>query len=164
MAFSKTTFINRSTINCDIQFGMQWAAYASNELLEMLADPDINLTAFRQKGDSRGRLYAYEVCDACEADQYGYKIGNVLVSDFAYPAWFESFRKKGSTQFDHGKHIDAPFKLAPGGYISVFDVGSGDGWTQITAEKSPHTYSMRPKVGARRERRRTPREQWLLSK
>lgn len=148
----------------DLQYGLQWTVTASHELLEMLGDPDINLTAFVQKDDRSGRLYAYEVCDACEDDQFAYKIGGVLVSDFVFPAWFESFRKKGGTQFDFCKHIKAPFQLLKGGYIGVFDVGSGSGWTQITAEGTPRAYAARPKVGTRRERRRTPRDQWMNSK
>lgn len=147
----------------DLQFGYEWTVTASHELLEMLADPDINLTVFVESDAKTGILYAYEVCDACEADKFGYKINATLVSDFVYPAWFESFRKKGSTQFDYGKDIKKPFELLPGGYIGVFDVKSGSGWHQITAERGPYRYEMRPRVGSRRERRRTPRDQWLKS-
>ena len=50
----------------DKQFGANWTVTASHELLEMLADPDVNLTAFVQSSDTTGRLYAYEVADACE--------------------------------------------------------------------------------------------------
>lgn len=148
----------------DIQAGYVWTVTASHELLEMLGDPDINLTAFVQSDATTGILYAYEVCDACEADEFGYKIGNTLVSDFVCPAWFESFRKKGSTQFDYRNKIDQPFQLLKGGYIGAFDVNSGTGWHQITSEKSPLRYDMRPRLGSRRERRRTPREHWLKSK
>ncbi|MBI3810738.1 MAG: hypothetical protein HY283_00820 [Nitrospirae bacterium] len=147
----------------DIQYGYQWTVTASHELLEMLGDPDINLTAFVQPNAKTGTLYAYEVCDACEADSFGYKINGTLVSDFVYPAWFESFRKKGGTQFDYGKHIHEPFQLLAGGYIGVFDVKSGTGWHQITAEGAPLRYDMRPRIGSRREHRRTPRDQWMKS-
>jgi len=136
---------------------------ASHELLEMLADPDINLTVFVQSSASRGTLYAYEVCDACEADEFGYRIGNTLVSDFVYPAWFETFLKPSSTQFDYGKHLQKPLALLPGGYIGVFDVTRGTGWHQLTAAEGPVHYSMRPHVGSRRERRRTSRDEWLHS-
>jgi hypothetical protein len=148
----------------DRQYGLQWTVTASHELLEMLADPEINLTVFVQPTASRGTLYAYEVCDACEADEFGYRINNTLVSDFVYPAWFETFRQPGSTQFDYGKHIQKPLALLPGGYIGVFDVTRGTGWHQLTAEEGPVLYRMRPYVGSRRERRRTPRDQWLHSK
>ena len=133
----------------DMQYGEQWSVTASHELLEMLADPNINLTVFEETG-SGGRLYAYEVCDACEAEDFGYKIGDILVSDFVYPSWFESFRKTG-TQFDYMNKIKKPFQLLKGGYIGVYDVNSGSGWTQLTADKN--NFRSRPPVGSRRERR-----------
>ncbi|MBI3447427.1 MAG: hypothetical protein HY049_00700 [Acidobacteria bacterium] len=143
----------------DLDYGEQWSCTASHELLEMLADPSINLTVFDET-TAGGRLYAYEVCDACEAEPFGYKINGVLVSDFVYPAWFESFRKTG-TQFDHTKKISKPFKLVKGGYIGVYDVRSGSGWTQVTAEKI--NYRSRPPVGSRRERRNVPMAQRIAS-
>jgi hypothetical protein len=146
----------------DEQYGMQWTVTASHELLEMLADPDINLTAFKQTSETTGTLYAYEVCDACEADQFGYVIDDVLVSDFVYPSWFESFWQQGATQFDHQNQITAPLGLLAGGYIGAFDIASGGGWHLLTAEKVL-AYHSRPQVGSRRERRRTRREHWLPS-
>jgi hypothetical protein len=146
----------------DKQFGTNWTVTASHELLEMLADPDINLTAFVQSGDTTGRLYAYKVADACEADNYGYKIGNTVVSDFVFPAWFESFALPG-TQLDQQRQIQSPFELLPGGYISVFDISTGGGWQQIDGREAQSRYSSRAHVGSRRERRRTPRKQWLKS-
>ena len=144
--------------------GGQWTVTASHELLEMLGDPEINLTVFVQDGNHpSGRLYAYEVADACEDDSLGYAIDGVLVSDFVYPSWFESFRKKGSTQFDFRKHIDEPLQLLKGGYIGYFDVGSGSGWQQLTAKGAPIDYRARPRVGSRRERRRTLRDLWQAS-
>jgi len=147
----------------DIDLGYAWTVTASHELLEMLGDPDINLTAFVEYTDKSGILYAYEVCDACEADDLGYKIDSILVSDFVFPSWFESFRKKGSTQFDFGNKIQSPFELLPGGYIGSYDVASGSGWHQVTAQGQAFKYEMRARIGSRRERRRTPREHWLQS-
>lgn len=147
----------------DIQLGYKWTVTASHELLEMLADPDIDLTAFIQPTATTGTLYAYEACDACEADNFGYDINGITVSDFVYPAWFESFRQPGSTQFDHGNHIQQPLQLLAGGYIGAFDVSSGTGWHQITLAGEPFKFDMRPRLGSRRERRRTPRNHWLVS-
>jgi hypothetical protein len=129
----------------------------------MLGDPDVNLTVFVQNSDTAGKLYAYEVCDACEADQFSYAIDGVQVSDFVYPAWFESFRTAGSAQFDFQKQINAPLQLLTGGYIGVFDVASGSGWQQIQAEKELTGALVRPRLGSRRERRRTLREHWMRS-
>jgi hypothetical protein len=155
----------------DKTYGLLWSVTASHELLEMLGDPDINLTAFVQ-GASGGTLYAYEVCDACEADELAYDIDGVKVSDFVYPAWFESFRAEGQGPFDRQNRIEKPFQLLPGGYIGVYDVTRGSGWTQLTAKLAgqpamarvaTHAARIRPKVGSRRERRRTLRNQWQPS-
>ncbi len=146
----------------DAKYGSLWSVTASHELLEMLGDPDINLTVFRENNNGTGTLYAYENCDACEDDSFGYKIGNVTVSDFVFPSWFEGFQPSG-TQFDYCKKIKHPFELLKGGYIGVYDVSSGSGWTQHTAQDTTLKIQMRAKVGSRRERRRTPRGQWLHS-
>jgi hypothetical protein len=83
----------------------------------MLADPDINLTVFTLNEFNSARLIAYEVCDPCEADADGYKIGQTLLSDFVFPSWLETFCAPG-TQFDFQKLIKKPLELRPGGYIS----------------------------------------------
>jgi hypothetical protein len=147
----------------DKQYGYNWVITTSHELLEMLGDPEIDLTVFVEKNARSGELYAYEVCDACEADQFGYAINGTMVSDFVYPSWFESFRKQKSTQFDHGNKIDAPFKLLPGGYIGVYDVRRGTGWHQLTAEEGPYGHKVIASRGSRRERRNRPRDHWLKS-
>ncbi len=147
----------------DMQDGYKWTVTASHELLEMLGDPDIDLTVFTQPTATTGTLYAYEVCDACEADKFGYDINGTTVSDFVFPAWFETFRQPNSTQFDYGNHIQQPLQLLDGGYIGVFDVASGTGWHQKTPPGSAFKFDMRPRLGSRRERRRTPRDQWLKS-
>jgi hypothetical protein len=145
----------------DLHFGHSWTVTMSHELLEMLADPDVNLTVFVQNSASTGRLYAYESCDACEAEQFAYRIDGTLVSDFVHPSWFQAYAHKG-TRFDHAGKIKAPLELLPGGYIGVFDLVGG-GWTQLHPAGAQLAYTDRPRVGSRRERRRTPRDQWLLS-
>lgn len=146
----------------DIDSGSSWTVTMSHELLEMLGDPEINLTAFVQNDETSGTLYAYEVCDACEGDQFGYKIGNVIVSDFVYPAWFRPSSGKGA-QLDFQKKITKPLQLLTDGYIGVFDVTSGTGWQQKYAEGARADWRARARVGSRRERRRTPRGLWVRS-
>jgi len=164
----------------DLKYGSIWSVTASHELLEMLGDPNINLTvlvqpqnvqpqnAQPQSAQTAGTLYAYELCDACEDDSFAYTISGVKVSDFVYPSWFEDFRAENSTQFDQQKRITKPFQLLTGGYIGVFDVNSGTGWHQITDEilnkKKPTSMKQRGTVGSRRERRRIPRYQWITSR
>lgn len=157
---SKGQPIGKIFAKSDLDAGLSWSVTASHELLEMLVDPGINLTALVEEPGG-GKLYAYEVADAPEDDQFAYLIGGVLVSNFVYPAWFESFWKTDETKFDHRGFIHKPFELLPGGYISMYDIRSGNGWQQLTAEKQ--SLKSRAPVGSRRERRRTPREQWIAS-
>lgn len=148
--FAKTT----------LDYGGKVSVTFSHEVLEMLGDPDVNLIAMNPDPGGNIKFYAYEVCDAVEADNFGYDINGVTVSDFVTPAWFESFRKIGSTKFSFKGHVNAPFQLAPGGYIGVFDPSSG--WSQLTA-RSSYAYESRPGPGSRRDKRRTPRDQWMSS-
>src|ERR1700684_3703317 len=136
----------------DLKAGTSWTVTASHELLEMLGDPNINLTVFVENNNTAGILYAYEVCDACEDDSLGYQIDNTLLTDFVCPSWFESFRAEGSTQFDRMNKIQAPLQLLAGGYIGTFNVTSGGGWQQTTAEKHPTS------LRTRRERRNIPHD------
>jgi hypothetical protein len=157
--------LGKAFVLTDKQAGLQWTVTASHELLEMLGDPDINLWAFPHPEAHTDRLYAYEMCDACEADALGYLIDGTLVSDFLYPAWFESFRLPGSTQFDRQSHIQEPFQIPPGGYSLVYDIRTGTGYQQIYGDKEEVAFTPlhRPQVGSRRERRKTPRMHWWRS-
>lgn len=146
----------------DLQYGSSLPVTLSHELLEMLIDPDINLSAFIQSSDTAGVIYAYEVCDAVEDDSLGYLINGILVSDFVYPAWFESFRTTGP--FDWQEKVTAPFQLLAGGYISVYQIPNSGGWTQLNAaQPNARLAAKRAHLGSRRERRRTPRDQWVKS-
>jgi hypothetical protein len=147
----------------DKQAGLNWTVTSSHELLEMLADPDIDLTVFVQPNTSTGTIYAYEVCDACESDSFGYSIDGTLVSDFVFPSWFESFRTLGSTQFDFQNKITKPFEILAGGYISIFDVTSGSGWQQITSEGKVSNETFKGRMDSRIKRRKLPRDKWRKS-
>jgi len=150
----------------DLIYKQQWTVTASHELLEMLGDPYINLAAMKFPGNNGTfmSLYAYEVCDACEADEYGYLIDTTVVSDFVYPTWFESFWERGSKQFDYQQKIHRPLELLPGGYISVYDVQFGQGWMQLAGPEASSKYASRAHVGSRRERRRISRDRWQKSR
>jgi hypothetical protein len=139
----------------DKQAHCEWSVTMSHELLEMLANPSSNL--FVQHEANKGLLYPYEVCDACEPDNFGYKINGVLVSDFVHPPWFEYFHKKGSVQFDHCKHMSKPFQILRGGSISMFDMTTH----RIHAQRKPR--NVRPRNDNRKEKHRIPRGKWRRS-
>jgi hypothetical protein len=104
-------------------------------------------------GDSK--IYALEVCDAVESDELGYKIDDVLVSDFVTPAWFEPTE---TDRLDFRHHVAKELELARGGYISTFDPSSG--WTQVNSkgEAGPRIVP-----GSGRQRRKRIRPAWRRS-
>lgn len=136
--------------------GAQPSVCFDHEVMEMLVDPYIQLAAM----STDGKLYSYEVADAVEDDACGYKAANgVLLSDFVTPAWFSDMALwPAGTKFSFNKKVSAPFNLAPGGYISVYENGE---WSQLNADV--RAVRQRPRVGSRRERRRIGHNDWMLS-
>jgi hypothetical protein len=128
--------------------GLPWTSVASHELLEMLADPDIDLTVFDQDGATTGTLYAYEVADPVEAQ--GYQIDGIAVSDFVTPRWFMPGVPGGAVDFMGA--ASSALEILPGGYVGVFDVTAGSGWQQRTNGEPLWWCS-------RRHRRRIPRRE-----
>lgn len=152
--------LGKAFVKTSLKSHEHWSVTASHELLEMLADPCINIVAMAAV-DGVQQLYSYEVCDACEGDEHAYKIDGVLVSNFVFPAWFEPILDKGSAQFDFMKHIDEPLKLLKGGYISICKLDGKHKWTQLDAELA-ETGKEAPK-GSRRERRGVPLDKRVKS-
>lgn len=144
----------------DRQYGQNVGVTLDHEVKEMLADPWIDLAA--QSDD--GKFYGWENCDAVEADALGYPgFKGFTHSAFVTPAWFG--HGAGAVSYPQGR-VTLPFELAPGGYISVFDPASGQGWTQVTAQKVTSDLDQAlavPRVGSRRERRFRGRGNWVLS-
>jgi hypothetical protein len=141
--------------------GENWTVTASHELLEMLADPYINLTTFNQTGNNSGRILPYEICDAVQGSNCTFRIEGLEMSNFVYPTWFEGFRPAKSCKFDFMGVLSEPFEIYHEGYISYFDVPNTRGWQQIFAKVAPN-----PKVGhsqARKLLRARPKKSWKVS-
>lgn len=109
-----------------------WSTTLSHELLEMLVDPYLDECSLFQKSDGSAALYALEVADPVEADSYA--IGDVAVSNFVLPEWFENFAPNHQKKFDFLGKLTAPFTMTPGGYCSVLNMTSPITWTQIFAD------------------------------
>jgi len=107
-----------------------WSVVASHEMVELLADQWAVNCVFVQTSDTAGTLYPLETADPVEGAAAGYLIDNVLVSDFITPAWFDNQLAPGSTKFDFCGHLTKPLEVMAGGYVSVFQVLTGSGWTQ----------------------------------
>jgi hypothetical protein len=116
--FVRTTLENHEVVSVS----------ASHELVEMLVDPAINLMS---TGPDAETMYAYESADPVEA--LSFDVNGVAMSDFVYPSFFEGFRKRASTRFDHMDRVKKPFEILAGGYQIIFKDGQ---WTQIFGSKS----------------------------
>jgi hypothetical protein len=110
------------------QVGWNWTMAASHDLLETLVNPSLNLSIFDSADGQKGNLYLREICDPVSSPRLAYDIDGVTVSNFVYPAWFEAFRKPGSTQFDHCGHVKAPFEVNRDSYVNFCEVTESSGW------------------------------------
>jgi hypothetical protein len=97
--------------------GCAISAVLSHEVLELLGNPNVNRWADDDLGDS----IALEMCDPCEADAY--LVGDVLVSDFVLPSYFDP---QAERPFSHLDSITVAFGLAPEGYQIVRDAGTNE--------------------------------------
>ena len=109
--------------------GEKVSVAASHELAEMLVDPAISLWAIGPKG----LLYAYEVCDAVEEEEF--RVDGIPMCNFVYPAYFELFREPRSAQFDHRKILRRPFEILERGYATVLKNGKKVDITGSQAKK-----------------------------
>jgi len=105
--------LSKIFVKATLADGDKISVTACHELAEMMVDPAINLWA----DGPGGRLYAYEMCDAVEEEEF--EIDGIAMSDFVYPAYFEKFRKPKSAQFDYLNKVARPFQLLRGGYAIV---------------------------------------------
>lgn len=140
------------------QYRVPWSVIASHELLEMLADPGVNLTAFNW-GDTNGYLYAVEVCDP--VNSLSYTIDGVAVANFVFPSWFRVFDPDNDGPYDHLGASRAPFALVFGGF-QIYVVWGSTGW-QFAMARGAAPSASTPPEGSRRERRIRGQQHWRVS-
>lgn len=121
--------------------GGLWSVTASHEMLEMALNPHLDDSEYNSTAN---RFDIKEACDAVEADELGYKIGDVQVSDFVLPGWFTP-EVTPSAPLSFCGHVTKPFELAAGGYISFVDLNQpSKGWQQVFARTEAHADRKRP--------------------
>src|SRR5262249_4109120 len=98
----------------------------------------------------------------CQSDKVGYLIGDQLVSNFCFPAWFDATQFGRPGPFDFRRLMKSPFELLPGGYAMCRNLAGGE-WYLVTSTDAQFSYTARPRVGSRRERRKTGLQNWLKS-
>jgi hypothetical protein len=129
----------------DAQDGVPSSTTLSHEILETLGDAECTKAA---QGDD-GLFRALEVADAVEADSY--KIGDVLVSNFALPPWFDG----GAGPYDYLGLCKTPYEVRPGGYISIWDPKKG--WIEKTNGEKRSARRLIHEMGLSRGARRNVR-------
>jgi hypothetical protein len=130
--------------------GEEVSVMASHELVEMLVDPGTNMVVLGPDGES---FYYYESADPVE--ETNFEVLGLRMSNFVYPAYFESFHKRGATKFDHLGLVKKPFQILPGGYQHVFRGGK---WEVLETPEKKVRRSVQNRGGRRSERRRKLKE------
>jgi hypothetical protein len=108
-----------------------WSLTASHELLEMLADPFGNrLVPGQSPKPDQGRVeFLVEVCDPSEADEFGYTVNDILMSDFYTQHFFDPVKAEG-VRYSYTGAITEPRTILKGGYISWHEPVSDHWWQQ----------------------------------
>ncbi len=136
--------ISKVFVKTLIADGASVSVGATHELCEMAVDPWLN-SAYQ---DPQGVFWAGEVCYPVESDQYGYKIGDVLVTDFVTPNWYAHQHAIGPIDFKG--HANKAFEVLAGGYAQKF---GKHGWVQVNGAEALMEHQMYAAIGSRRERR-----------
>lgn len=135
----------------------------SHELIELLVDP--NLVRVVQLDDAD---YLVEPGDPVFLPRQGYPIDNVLMSDWATPAYYHL---NTDNVFDFAKHLPGPCPaMVHGSYLMFRQRGSNGDWQHkqmLVGPKGPDLdrlrYQARPAQGSRRYRRMIGRDSWIRS-
>ncbi len=112
------------------QIGEPYSVTLSHEVLELVADANINKLAAgpHPEDPEKWVLHWYEMCDAVQAESY--KIDGVAVSNFVLPLYFTWDDQVGSRndflgRVYHGSALRS-FDVNPGGYIGFLDPETGE--------------------------------------
>lgn len=133
------------------KYGEAWSTTTSHEVLELLGDPDVNLSvAGPHPIDGHEVFFGREVCDPVQG--LSYAIDGVAVSDFVKPSWF---RRGPAGPRDSMAVVRAGFGVAPGGYVAYWDPRTGRDEQWIPDAAAEHRRAVRAALGAAlRSRRR----------
>jgi hypothetical protein len=148
--------LDEKVASLDIPFALvgardkNWSVVLSHEVLELLADPwgsrfvhYTSNTPLTFTDESTGQTttkliknqeWIVEVCDSIEADEDGYDIAGVRVSDFIGQKYYDTTVTKNidfRSLLERKNVPKFPFPINPGGYLSFFDADTND-FYQIT--------------------------------
>jgi hypothetical protein len=121
-----------------VEVSDSWSLAASHEAIEMVVDPfGRRMIAGPSPMGTQGRVsFLVEVCDPCEAAQFGYTVNDVLVSDFYSPQFFDP-TPSGQARYSFTGAITAPRQVLNGGYLSWLDPESGSWYQRTMFDNNP---------------------------
>ena len=133
--------------------GEAWSTTLSHEVLELLADPDVNLLVIgpNPKSPSSVALRAYEVCDPVQSDTYN--IDGITVSNFVLPLYFARLANPTTTRTNYLSQPLDRFGVRPGGYYSYFDLTTRK-WNEIYGQGAEARNPAKELLGSARRMRR----------
>jgi hypothetical protein len=105
------------------KLGEPWTVTLSHEVLELIGDPQANLTAIGPHPEKKSQVvfHWFEMCDAVQSQTYS--INGVEVSNFVLPFYFTPGAQSGRNDF---LNTQLPsFGVNPGGYIGFYDPVAG---------------------------------------
>jgi hypothetical protein len=126
-----------------VEYSDSWPLTASHETLEMLADPFGNrLVAGDSPKPDQGRVeFLVEVCDPCEAAEFGYTVNGITLSDFYTPAFFDPVQADG-VRYSFTGALTEPRQVLAGGYLSWHDPVADEWWQEVFFGDQPEFRSL----------------------
>jgi hypothetical protein len=107
--------------------GEPWQAAVSGELLALLADPLLCLTAIGPSPGGGLAVFAVEACDPVADD--GYEVNGVPVANFVLPTWFHAGPLPDEALVDYLGRLSEPFTVGPAGVASYCtELGRWQAW------------------------------------
>jgi len=132
--------------------GEPWSVTFSHEVLEIIADPQVNLLAMGpHPKNSRKVFHWFEMCDAVQDQTY--KIGRISVSNFVLPLYFTEGEEKGA----HTNFLRRPlrsFGVTPGGYVGFFDPKENDHVTYAPDKRAKQRLAIKRQLSESRRSNR----------
>lgn len=115
---------------------LHWTVALSHEILELLADPDLNtlIRGPHPVAKRRKVLHYREVCDPVQGDIY--KIDGVAVSNFVLPHYYNGQGESGGENDFLNRGVKA-FNWRPNGEIGFFDPSVGKRGKYVTFPQVP---------------------------
>jgi hypothetical protein len=140
------------------ELGEPWTVTLSHEVLEMIADPDVNLLVMGPHPDPKQKrdvFHWFEMCDAVQAESY--VIDGIAVSNFVLPLYFTGGDEKGGRNdflaVAKGAQTLRSFRVNAGGYIGFYDPVKGDHQTWEAPDDDTAARRRRIKLALKQGRR-----------